>query len=72
MKDFVGQKLKVGDKVVYCRTYGHSMDMVTTTILGFTEKSVKVAPYTWRGRDKGYDTVAPNNCVKYHEVVEGV
>lgn len=70
MKDFVGQKLEVGDKVVYCRTYGRSKDMRTTTVLGFTENSIKVEPYTYDGRQKGYNLVAPGNCVKYHEVAE--
>jgi hypothetical protein len=65
MYDFVGNKLEVGDSIVYCRTFGKSKDMVKTTVLGFTENSVKVEPYTWDGEKKGYNTVAPGNTVKY-------
>lgn len=67
MFDFVGQKLEIGDDIVYCRTWGKSKDMQTTTVLGFTECCVKVEPYTYDGRNKGYNTVDPRNCVKYHK-----
>lgn len=65
MYDFVGNKLEIGDKVVYCRTVDKQMDRVITTVVGFVGKSVKVEPYTWDGERRGYNTVDPYNCIKY-------
>lgn len=66
MKDFVGNELQIGDKVVYCRRRKSGMDMIKTVVLGFTEKMVKVEKlYSWS--DKDYTVVAAGNCVLYQE-----
>lgn len=66
MKDFVGNELQIGDKVVYCRSRKNGMDMIKTVVVGFTEKMVKVEKLrSWD--DKDYTVVASGNCVLYQE-----
>lgn len=66
MKDFVGNELQIGDKVVYCRSRKNGMDMIKTVVVGFTEKMVKVEKlHSWG--DKDYTVVAASNCVLYQE-----
>lgn len=66
MKDFVGNELQIGDKVVYCRSRKNGMDMIKTVVVGFTEKMVKVEKLrSWD--DKDYTVVAAGNCVLYQE-----
>lgn len=64
MKDFVGKELNIGDKVVYCRTIDKQMDRVITKVIGFTDISVKVEPYTPTGVKRGFNAVNPWNCIK--------
>ena len=66
MKDFVGNELQIGDKVVYCRSRKNGMDMIKTVVVGFTEKMVKVEKLrSWD--DKDYTVVASGNSVLYQE-----
>ena len=64
--DFLGRTLKVGDKVVYCRSRKNGFDMIKTTIIGFTPQMVKV-PKLNRRVDKDYSVIAPGNCIRYEE-----
>ena len=41
-RDFVGQELQVGDKVVY-QSGGRYPDLHKATVVGFTEKMVRIA-----------------------------
>lgn len=50
MVDYLGKKMKVGDKVVMLVTYGKSSDLSKATITGFTNEFVvtdhgKKSPY---------------------------
>lgn len=66
MKDFVGNELQIGDKVVYCRSRKSGMDMIKTVVVGFTEKMVKVEKLqSWD--DKDYTVVSASNCILYQE-----
>lgn len=59
MKDFIGNDLRVGDTVVYCRTIGHSMEMDIRDVLGFTKKCIR----TVNPVNKKPVTISASNCV---------
>lgn len=68
MKDFVGNELRIGDEIVYCRSRQNGMGMIQTKVVGFTEKMLKVEKlYSWS--DKDYAVVSPGNCVLYQRRV---
>lgn len=69
MKDFVGNELHIGDKIVYVRSIRHGIDMRKTEVLGFTSKMVKI-PNHHTYIDKEYECVRPHNCIIYRPPVE--
>lgn len=66
MKDFVGNELRVGDKVVYACTRGSGTYMGVKEIIGFTEKMVKVKTDSYY-HHREYDLIQSRNCVLYRE-----
>ena len=60
MKDFVGNELHVGDKIVYAYTSYNGMCMIKTEVAGFTEKMVKYLSY-----GNNIKLARPTNCVLY-------
>ena len=66
MTDFVGNELRIGDEIVYCRSRKNGMDMIKTRVVGFTDKMVKIEKLrSWS--DKQYALAAPYNCVVYEQ-----
>lgn len=55
MEDYVGNLLRVGDKVVYVAT-GKDGFMEKTTVVGFTEKKVRL---------ESQRTVSPDHLIVY-------
>jgi len=51
MKDFLGNELNVGDKIVACVTHGRNAGatLVKGEVTGFTEKFVKTRIPTYNG-----------------------
>ena len=70
-KDFVGNKLHAGDKIVYVRTFRHGKEMRRTEVIGFTEKMVKI-PNHRTYIDAEYECVSPHNCIVYKQPDEEV
>lgn len=66
MKDFVGNELHVGDKIVYVRSFHHGKEMRRTEVIGFTPKMVKI-PNHYKCIDKEYECVCPGNCIVYKQ-----
>ena len=60
MKDFVGNELHIGDKIIYAYTSHHSMCMIETEVVGFTDKMVK-----YRSYGDNIKLARPSNCVLY-------
>ena len=69
MKDFVGNELHIGDKIVYCRSFRHGIDMRKTEVIGFTPKMVKI-PNHRTYIDAEYECVTPRNCIVYKQPAE--
>lgn len=69
MKDFVGNELHIGDKIVYVRSFHHGKEMRMTEVIGFTPKMVKV-PNHYTYLDAEYECVAPRNCIVYQQPPE--
>lgn len=58
MKDYVGNLLRIGDKVVYVATGKYGF-MEKTTVVGFTEKMVRL---------ESKRTVYPDHLIIYSQV----
>lgn len=67
MRDFVGNLIEVGDKVVYSRTVGSKLDMVEVAVLGFTDTRVKVTPIGIGDHKRGYALCNPIKLVIYEK-----
>lgn len=66
MLDFVGNILKIGDKVVCCCMSGNTKDMFMSEVIGFTERMVKISKkHPWQSTP--YSIVSPNNCIVYKQ-----
>ena len=64
MVDFLGQELKIGDDVVYCRhnrTSASFTSLTKTKIIGFTNKMVKIENGSW-------GNVYPDRLIKITEL----
>ena len=69
MKDFVGNELHVGDKIVYTRFFQHGIDTRLTEVIGFTRNMVKI-PNHRTYIDAEYECVSPRNCILYNQLAE--
>ena len=59
--DFLGQELKIGDDVIYCRHNRTSTSLTKTKIVGFTNQMVKIENGSW-------GNVWPDKLIKITEL----
>ena len=68
MTDFLGNKLHIGDEIVYCRSSSGITSMYKTKIVGFTPQRLRVEKLgPWEKKD--YSIAAPQNSVLYQRRV---
>ena len=68
MFDFVGNRIDVGDRVVYCRVLSSKAVMEDVDVLGFTETMVKITPLSCKDAKRGYSLCNPDRLVVFEKV----
>ena len=63
MRDFIGNRIEVGDEVVYSRILGSKLVMEKVEVLGFTDTKVKITALSATDDKRGYSLCKPNKLV---------